>query len=170
WLQANPVGFHYAMMSVVNMMMFGQLTNTNWSQANAFAALTMYSFFALSYLNYNQLMFMHWWNLNKFHVLRGMGINPEIDRAGNVRAGGLTPGQVFGTLRRGGYDTVVLVQDGKTLALSGLQVLNEREARSRIPFLSDLPGLSALFKNGGMMPRERNLTIFVTPQVIRETE
>lgn len=170
WLRTNPAGFRYAMTSVVNMMMFGLLTNLAWSNPDPFAVQTLYSFYALAYLNYGQAVFTRWYNLNKFLILKAMGINPEVDRAGNVQAGPLTPAQVFAGLRSRGYDTVTLVQDGQTVVLGGLQVLDENESKRRVPYLSDIPGLGHLFKNGGMMPRDRNLMIFVTPQVIRQAE
>jgi len=170
WMRTNPVGFQYAMTSVVNMMMFGLLTNIDWSRADPFAVTTLYSFYALAFLNFSQAMFMEWWNYNKFHILEEMGINPEIDRAGNVQAGPLTPAQLFGGLRNGDYDTVTLVRNGETVVLGGIRVLKESETERQLPYLSDIPYTSRLFKNVGIARRDRNLMILVSPRIVIQEE
>ncbi|MBL4844187.1 MAG: hypothetical protein JKY65_01565 [Planctomycetes bacterium] len=64
--------------------------------------------------------------------------------------------------------THVMLQDTQTAVLGGLLTEVDTEVIKRIPFLSSLPLIGHLFTNTQTNKRLENLTIFVTPTIIRQ--
>lgn len=72
-------------------------------------------------------------------------------------------------------DTIALVQDGDTVVIGGLRKEEVTQQISKIPLLSDIPILGALFKFEGEQTINSELIVFITPrvvenQVLTETE
>ncbi|MGH7480740.1 MAG: type II and III secretion system protein, partial [Longimicrobiales bacterium] len=65
-------------------------------------------------------------------------------------------------------DTQVLVNDGETVVIGGLTIIEKSQARSGIPFLMDLPVLGKLFATTQEREVKRDLMIMVTPHIVRE--
>jgi type IV pilus assembly protein PilQ len=65
--------------------------------------------------------------------------------------------------------TQVLVNDGQTVVLGGILETEKRESDSKVPFLGDIPFIGYLFKTNNKVANKRELLIFVTPKVLRET-
>jgi type IV pilus assembly protein PilQ len=65
--------------------------------------------------------------------------------------------------------TQVLVNDGQTVVLGGILETEKRETDSKVPFLGDIPFVGYLFKTNSKVANKRELLIFVTPKVLRET-
>ncbi len=65
-------------------------------------------------------------------------------------------------------NTQVLVDNGATVVLGGVYEQIRSNDVSRVPFLSDLPGVGALFRNTNKTDNKSELLIFVTPKIIKE--
>ncbi len=65
--------------------------------------------------------------------------------------------------------TSVVVKDGSTVVIGGLMQEREEEALFKIPLLGDIPILGWLFKFRSVSVEKRNLLIFLSPHVVKET-
>ncbi|MEE9451607.1 MAG: type II secretion system secretin GspD, partial [Gammaproteobacteria bacterium] len=66
--------------------------------------------------------------------------------------------------------TSVLVEDGDILVLGGLISDERQNTRNRVPFLSKVPGLGALFRSDNNATKKRNLMVFLRPVIINIPE
>ncbi len=67
-------------------------------------------------------------------------------------------------------NTTVQVKDGETVVLGGVYEGETVKEVFKIPFFGDLPGIGFLFKKNIVGDDKRELLIFVTPKIIRDTE
>jgi len=65
--------------------------------------------------------------------------------------------------------TQVLVNNGDTVVLGGIMEQNNRTTKNRVPFLGELPGIGALFRNTDVETKKGELLIFVTPQILKDS-
>ena len=65
--------------------------------------------------------------------------------------------------------TTVVVGDGETLVLGGILETEARNTLSKTPLLGDLPVVGGLFRSRSNDAEKRELLIFITPQMIRES-
>jgi type IV pilus assembly protein PilQ len=63
--------------------------------------------------------------------------------------------------------TNVLVLDGETIAVGGIQETIDVESTSGIPFLMNLPVIGSLFKNKEKRKENSELLVFLTPKILR---
>ena len=95
-----------------------------------------------------------------------LDLEPEvstIDFANGVKfAGFVVPG-----LRTRRAKTGVELRDGQSFALAGLLDNNEKQSLSRVPVLSDVPVLGALFKSKSFEKQETELVFIVTAQMVK---
>lgn len=66
-------------------------------------------------------------------------------------------------------ETQVLVDNGETVVLGGIFEQTKRETINRVPFLGELPGIGALFRNTSRDLSKGELLIFVTPQILKDS-
>jgi Flp pilus assembly secretin CpaC len=66
--------------------------------------------------------------------------------------------------------TTVVVPDGGTVVIGGLKKLFNIDQRSEIPFLSDIPILSLLFKKEGEASENRDVILMITATIIDANE
>ncbi|UXI67877.1 type IV pilus secretin PilQ [Tahibacter amnicola] len=66
-------------------------------------------------------------------------------------------------------NTSVLVDDGQTVVLGGVYEVEKRDDIKKVPFLGDVPGLGALFRNKKNTSDKAELLIFVTPRILNES-
>ncbi|OQX79703.1 MAG: hypothetical protein B6D56_06505 [Candidatus Omnitrophica bacterium 4484_70.1] len=64
--------------------------------------------------------------------------------------------------------TVVRLKDGEVLLIGGLIRREEVKDSTKVPFLSKIPFLGALFKGKTKDKKERELLIFITPHIVDE--
>ncbi len=64
--------------------------------------------------------------------------------------------------------TTVRVADGQLIAIGGLLQHLEREVRTKIPLLGDIPLLGELFRSKHTETQDRELTIFLAPHILDE--
>jgi type IV pilus assembly protein PilQ len=67
-------------------------------------------------------------------------------------------------------NTQVLVNDGQTVVLGGILETEKRDSVNKVPYLSSIPGLGALFRSKQNINNKDELLIFVTPRILREGE
>jgi type IV pilus assembly protein PilQ len=65
--------------------------------------------------------------------------------------------------------TQVLVDNGETVVLGGIYEQSESESSERVPFFGDLPYVGFLFKTNSNETRQRELLIFITPKIIKDS-
>jgi len=65
--------------------------------------------------------------------------------------------------------TQVLVENGGTVVIGGIYEQTIREDVAKVPLLGDIPVLGNLFKNKSNTDDKRELLIFVTPKIIKES-
>jgi type IV pilus assembly protein PilQ len=83
----------------------------------------------------------------------------------NVAAAPSDIGVIFQTQNA---QTQVLVNDGETVVIGGLTIVEKTRSRAGIPLLMDLPVIGALFRNERTTENKRDLLIMVTPHIVRE--
>ncbi|HUF51265.1 MAG TPA: AMIN domain-containing protein [Longimicrobiales bacterium] len=64
--------------------------------------------------------------------------------------------------------TQVLVNDGETIVIGGLTIIEKTKSRAGIPLLMDLPVIGALFRNETERENKRDLLIMVRAHIVRE--
>ena len=64
-------------------------------------------------------------------------------------------------------DSIVRVRDGQIVAIGGLMSQEQREERSAVPGLGDVPLVGGLFRQTSTVMRKRELVILIKPTVIR---
>ena len=67
-------------------------------------------------------------------------------------------------------NTTIMVADGKTGVIGGILSNQSKDETRQVPLLGSLPGLGWLFKKRSESIEQRNLTIFVTPRIIKMSE
>ena len=66
-------------------------------------------------------------------------------------------------------ETQVLVDNGETVVLGGVYEQDKAKSSSRVPFFGDLPYVGFLFKTTKNIDNKKELLIFVTPKIIKES-
>jgi type IV pilus assembly protein PilQ len=83
----------------------------------------------------------------------------------NVGAAPSDVGVIFQTQNA---STQVLVNDGETVVIGGLTIIEKTKSRTGIPLLMDLPVIGALFRNETERENKRDLLIMVRAHIVRE--
>jgi len=65
--------------------------------------------------------------------------------------------------------TQVLVDNGETVVLGGIYEQSKTHATTRVPFFGDLPYVGFLFKTTSNVDKKRELLVFVTPKIIKDS-
>jgi Flp pilus assembly secretin CpaC len=81
---------------------------------------------------------------------------------GILQNGALVPGEIVRSI-----DTTVTVREGDTLIMGGLITNEQRTQTSKIPVLSRIPILGALFTSKRFENNETELAMFLTPHITR---
>ncbi len=93
-------------------------------------------------------------------------LNFEISSVGAPIAG-VAGGQLLPPVNTRNLDTFIKVKNGETRLLGGLLQSTDSSANSRIPFLSDLPGLGRLFVSGDQSQSRSDVLISLTPRIVK---
>mgnify|MGYP003766788389 CR=1 FL=1 len=64
--------------------------------------------------------------------------------------------------------TAVLVDNGQTVVLGGVYEFDKNDSVTKVPFLGDIPGLGAFFRNVQKSNKKAELLIFITPKILDE--
>lgn len=66
-------------------------------------------------------------------------------------------------------ETQVLVKNGETVVLGGIFEHETLDSVTKIPFLGDIPGIGRLFRREIKQNSKREILIFVTPKIVRDS-
>ena len=84
-----------------------------------------------------------------------------VDERASVTAGTVT--------NKRAIDTSILLDDGQIMVLGGLLQDGYSQSNDAVPWLSDIPGLGALFRNEKRSVNKTNLMVFLRPYIIRDS-
>ncbi|MFL1480534.1 type II secretion system secretin GspD [Pseudomonas grimontii] len=84
-----------------------------------------------------------------------------VDARASVSAGTVT--------NKRAIDTSILLDDGQIMVLGGLLQDGYSQSNDAVPWLSDIPGLGALFRNEKRSVNKTNLMVFLRPYIIRDS-
>jgi general secretion pathway protein D len=96
-------------------------------------------------------------------------LNFEISAAG-APIPGISGGELLPPVNTRNLDTFIKVKNGETRLLGGLYQDVGAVANSKIPFLSDLPGVGRLFISGNNERRRTDVLISLTPRIVKILE
>lgn len=85
----------------------------------------------------------------------------SVDARTSVTAGTVT--------NKRAIDTSILLDDGQIMVLGGLLQDGYSQSNDAVPWLSDIPGLGALFRNEKRSVNKTNLMVFLRPYIIRDS-
>jgi pilus assembly protein CpaC len=95
-----------------------------------------------------------------------MKIEPEVSQIDPTNVMSIGGVQIPSLIVRRANTTVEL-RDGQSFAIAGLLQANSITAAKQLPWLGDIPVLGALFKSSQFQKNETELTIIVTPRLVR---
>ena len=84
------------------------------------------------------------------------------DSVGNIYAG-------VPSINTKKVDTQVLVENGGTVVIGGVYTQDESDSTSAVPGLSDIPVLGWLFKQNTQVKSKKELLVFITPKILKDT-
>jgi Flp pilus assembly secretin CpaC len=67
-------------------------------------------------------------------------------------------------------ETQVLIPSATTLVMGGLMADSTKNIYSKIPLLGDIPGIGLAFRHENKARDKRNLLIFITPTIVKDTD
>ena len=85
----------------------------------------------------------------------------SVDTRASVAAGTVT--------NKRAIDTSILLDDGQIMVLGGLLQDGYSQSNDAVPWLADIPGLGALFRNEKRSVSKTNLMVFLRPYIIRDS-
>jgi general secretion pathway protein D len=99
----------------------------------------------------------------------GIKLNLEVNsNLGSVTVGGSTTGQTTAyQVGTRSAQTVLRLHDGETQVLAGLINDNESASWSKVPGLSDIPGIGRIFSNDNSRHDKTEIVLLVTPRIVR---
>jgi type IV pilus assembly protein PilQ len=74
-----------------------------------------------------------------------------------------------GSIEKREVKTTVQINDGETVVLGGVYEYETGIDNYKIPFFGDLPGIGFLFKKKQESDRKRELLVFVTPKIVKDS-
>jgi general secretion pathway protein D len=96
-------------------------------------------------------------------------LNFEISSVG-AAISGVTGGDLLPPINTRNLDTFIKVKNGETRLLGGLLQTTESVSNSRVPFLSDIPGLGRLFVSPNQEQTRTDVLISITPRIVKMLE
>jgi type IV pilus assembly protein PilQ len=83
-----------------------------------------------------------------------------------------TVGNVYGgipSINNKQVTTTVLVDNGGTVVIGGVYTQDVTQSTSKVPLLGDIPILGWLFKNDNKTDTKKELLIFITPKILKDS-
>jgi pilus assembly protein CpaC len=97
-------------------------------------------------------------------------VAPSVSQLDNSTCVAGAAGSTVCGLTKRNSSTVVEMNDGETLLISGLISRDEQKNMSAVPFIHNVPILGALFKNPNFQKRESELVVLVTPHIMDQQD
>ncbi|MEQ1533289.1 MAG: type IV pilus secretin PilQ [Sideroxydans sp.] len=106
----------------------------------------------------------------------GLTVTPQITPEDNVTMQIAVSQDTVGTIFAGipsintkKVNTQVLVENGGTVVIGGVYTQEDNESTSAVPALADVPVLGWLFKTNNVVKAKKELLVFITPKILKET-
>ncbi|SDU91976.1 type II secretion system secretin GspD [Pseudomonas mucidolens] len=108
-----------------------------------------------------------------------LNVRPQISEGGTVKldiyqevssVDARASGDAGTVTNKRAIDTSILLDDGQIMVLGGLLQDGYTQSNDAVPWLSDIPGLGALFRNEARSVSKTNLMVFLRPYIIRDSE
>jgi type IV pilus assembly protein PilQ len=83
-----------------------------------------------------------------------------------------TVGNIYGgvpSINKKQVTTTVLVENGGTVVIGGVYTQDVTDSSSKVPLLGDIPLLGWLFKNNTKTDAKKELLIFITPKILKDS-
>lgn len=96
-------------------------------------------------------------------------MNFEISSVG-APISGVTSAELLPPINTRNLDTFIKVRNGETRLLGGLYQETESVSNTRLPFLSDVPGIGRLFSSPNTQRTRTDVIISLTPRVVKALE
>lgn len=91
-----------------------------------------------------------------------MKVSVTQDTVGNIYAG-------VPSINTKKVDTQVLVENGGTVVIGGVYTQDATNSNSAVPGMSEIPVLGWLFKQNVQVKSKKELLVFITPKILKET-
>ncbi|MHB1115869.1 type IV pilus secretin PilQ [Sideroxydans sp.] len=91
-----------------------------------------------------------------------MKITVSQDSVGNIYSG-------VPSINTKRVDTQVLVDNGGTVVIGGVYTQDDSDSTSAVPGLADIPVLGWLFKTNTVVKSKKELLVFITPKILKDT-
>ena len=114
---------------------------------------------------------------NRMDVGTMLNVRPQINQGGTIKlqiyqedssVTTATANSTNPTINKRSLQTTVLADNGEIVVLGGLISDNSNQSNSRVPWLSNIPVLGALFRNESKSRVKTNLLLFLRPVIIRD--
>jgi type IV pilus assembly protein PilQ len=92
----------------------------------------------------------------------GMKVLVTQDTVGNIYSG-------VPSINTKKVDTQVLVDNGGTVVIGGVYTQDASDSKEQIPLLGDIPILGWLFKTDTVIKAKKELLVFITPKIVKES-
>lgn len=92
----------------------------------------------------------------------GMRVSVSQDSVGNIYAG-------VPSINTKKVETQVLVENGGTVVIGGIYTQDDADSTSQVPLLGDVPILGWLFKTNTLAKSKKELLVFITPKILKES-
>lgn len=99
-------------------------------------------------------------------------ITPDDNVSMTINVNQDTVGEIFGgipSIDTKKVTTQVLVENGGTVVIGGVYTQSNTSAENKVPLLGDVPLLGWLFKNQVKADTKKELLIFITPKILKES-
>ncbi|OIR10458.1 type IV pilus biogenesis and competence protein PilQ precursor [mine drainage metagenome] len=110
------------------------------------------------------------------NAVLGLTVTPQItpdDRiAMKVVVHNDTVGSIYSgvpSINTNKVETQAVVDNGGTVVIGGIYTQDDTDSKQQIPFLGDIPVLGWLFKNDNLIKTKKELLVFITPKIVKDS-
>jgi type IV pilus assembly protein PilQ len=114
--------------------------------------------------------------VNFVEAVLGLTVTPQITPDGSVSMKISVSQDTVGNIYSGvpsvntkSVKTDVLVENGGTVVIGGVYTQDESDSTSAVPGLSDIPVMGWLFKQNTQVKSKKELLVFITPKILKDT-
>jgi len=96
-----------------------------------------------------------------------LALEPKVIQA--IQSTGFDGSDNFKDTEERGTKSILRVQDGDTIMIGGLFRNDDTDVRTRVPILANIPLIGAAFRHKDKNVTQRELVIFITPHIVKDT-
>ena len=110
------------------------------------------------------------------NAVLGLTVTPQITPDDRIAMKVLVHNDTVGSIYSGvpsintnKVETQAVVDNGGTVVIGGIYTQDDTDSKQQIPFLGDIPVLGWLFKNDNLIKQKKELLVFITPKIVKDT-